>query len=147
MARMKKIAFQVGLVAMLALLGAATAQAQEWPKANSPYHCSWARYNNNTGVLLGKGVSLVTFQNVWYPDPSYIQAGTLFTVYWNASTLTKSYEVRMHTVTGQLYYYQPNATTPELTCLLYTSAGANTVQWNCFPDPQGVKVQQWCSQP
>jgi hypothetical protein len=146
MSRMKKIAFQVGLVAMLALLGAATAQAQTFPLADSPYHCSWERYNTSN-VLLGKGVSLVTFQNVGYPDPSYIQAGTLFTVYWNASTLTKSYEVRMHTVTGQLYYYQPNATNPELTCLLYTSAGANTVQWNCFPNAQGVKVQQWCSQP
>ena len=147
MATMKRIALQVGLVALLALFGTVAAQAQDWPKADSPYHCSWARYNAYNNQLLGKGVSLVTFQNVWFPDPSYIQAGTLFTVYWNAGTLTKSYEVRMHTVTGQLYYYQPNAINPERTCLLDTSAGANTVQWNCFPDTQNVRVQQWCSQP
>lgn len=141
MARMKKIAFQVGLVAMLALLGAATAQAQDWPKADSPYHCRWER-TTSTGQLT-KGVSLVTFQNVWYPDPSYIQAGTLFTVYWNASTLTKSYEVRMHTVTGQLYYYQPNATNPELTCQLLTSSGGNTVEWASCSNG----ARQWCYQP
>lgn len=145
MAAMKRIAFQVGLVALLALFGTAATQAQSWPKADSPYHCSWARYNSNN-QLLGKGVSLVTFQNVTYPNP-IIQAGTLFTVYFNASTLTKNYEVRMDPVTGQLYYYQPNGNSPEKTCLLYTSAGANTVEWSCFPDSTGVKVQQWCSQP
>lgn len=145
MAAMKRITFQVGLVALLTLFGTAAAQAQ-FPSADIGYHCSWARYNSSS-QLLGKGVSLVTFQNVTYPNPIYIQAGTLFTVYSNAGTLTKSYEVRMDVVTGQLYYYQPNATSPEKTCLLYTSAGANTVEWNCFPDSAGVKVQQWCSKP
>lgn len=145
MTRMQKIVFQIGLVAMLALLGAATAQAQTFPLADSPYHCSWARYNSSN-QLLGKGVSLVTFTNVTNPQ-FYIQDGTLFTVYASASTLTKDYEVRMDVVTGQLYYYQPTATNPERTCLLYTSAGANSVEWNCVPDSAGVKVRQWCYQP
>lgn len=147
MASMKRIALQVGFVALLALFVTAAAQAQAWPKADSPYHCSWARYNNSTGALINKGVSLVTFQNVTYPDPSYIQAGNLLTTYWNASTLFNGYEVRLHVVTGQLYYYQPNATNPVKTCLLYTSGNASTAEWDCFPDAAGVKVRQWCSQP
>ena len=145
MTGIKKVVLRIGLVALLALLGAATVQAQTFPAANVGHHCSWARYNSSN-QLIGKGVSLVTFQNVTNPQ-FYIQDGTLFTVYSNATTLTKDYEIVMDVITGQLYYYQPTAASPVLTCLLYTSPSASTVEWNCFPDAAGVKVRQWCSQP
>lgn len=141
MTRMRKIAFQVGLVAMLALLGAATAQAYDFPKVNSPYHCRWERYNQTTGQLINKGVSLVTFTNVTTPN-FYTQKGTLFTVYADAGTLTKSYEIQLHVAFGGLTYYQPNPINPEVTCPLTTSSGANTVEWNCSNG-----VRQWCYQP
>ncbi|MFL6200035.1 MAG: hypothetical protein ACJ76J_12720 [Thermoanaerobaculia bacterium] len=142
MARMKKIALQVGLVAVLALLGTAAAQAQyDWPKANSPYHCHWERYNTS-GQLIGKGVSLVTFTNVTYPN-SYTQSGTNFNVYADASTLSKSFQVQLHVAFGGLTYYQPNPTNPEITCQLLTSSGGNTVEWAGCSNG----VRQWCSQP
>ena len=140
MARMKKIAFQVGLVGVLALLGAATAEAYDFPKANSPYHCRWERYNSS-GQLV-KGVSLVTFKNVTYPN-SYTQSGTLFTVYADAGTLTKNYQVQLHVAFGGLTYYQPSPSNPEVSCELLTSSGGNTVEWtNCSNG-----VRQWCYQP
>lgn len=143
MAKMKKIALQIGLVAVLAFLGTAAAQAQDWPKVNSPYHCKWERYNKTNGQLINKGVSLVTFTNVTYPN-FYTQSGTLFTVYADAGTLTKSYEIQFHVAFGGLTYYQPNSTSPELTCQLTTAGSGNTVEWNCF---SSNGVRQWCYQP
>jgi hypothetical protein len=145
MASMKKIAVQVGLVAMLALLGAATAQAYDFPLANKPYHCRWER-TTSSGQLI-KGVSLVTFTNVSYPS-SFTQKGTLFTVYADAGTLTKNYEVQLHVAFGGLTYYQPNAINPELQCKLLTSSGANTVEWDCTGLASFHNgVRQWCYQP
>lgn len=142
MARMKKITALVGLVAVLALLGAATAQAQEWPKPDSPYHCRWERYNASN-QLIGKGVSLVTFTNVTYPQ-FYIQNGTLFTVYADAGTLTRPYQVQIHVTSGNLYYFQDNpAPQEDVTCSLTTSSGGNTVEWHGCSN----RVRQWCYQP
>lgn len=148
MTRMRKIAFQVGLVAMLALLGAVAAQAQEdWPKPNSPYHCRWERYSKTTGQLIGRGVSLVTFTNVTYPN-FYTQKGTLFTVYADAGTLTKNYEIGFHVTFGGLTYSQPNALNPELQCRLFTFNGGNTVEWDCTGQASFHNgVRQWCYQP
>ena len=146
MARMKKIAFQVGLVALLALLGTATAHAAYgYPQADSSYHCRWERYNQTTGLLIGKGVSLVTFKNVTESDVGIpTQKGTLFTVYGNAGTLTRSYEIRVHVTDGGLTYFEPNAGSPQIKCALTTSNGANTVEWDC----RGSNgVRQWCYQP
>ena len=141
MARMKTIAVRIGLVAVLALLGTATAQAYDFPLANSPYHCRWERYN--AGQLIGKGVSLVTFTNVTYPQ-FYIQDGTLFTVYFDASTLTRDYQVILNVVTGGLNYYQDNPSPqPDVSCQLVTSSGGSTVEWTGCSN----QVRQWCYQP
>jgi hypothetical protein len=142
MARMKRIAVQVGFVAVLALLGAATAQAYDFPKADSPYHCRWERYNSS-GQLINKGVSLVTFTNVTYPQ-FYIQSGTIFTVYADASTLTRSYEVHLHVTSGGLNYYQDNPSPQaDVSCQLLTSSGGNSVEWTGCSN----NVRQWCFQP
>jgi hypothetical protein len=143
MTRMKMIAVRIGLVAVLALLGTATAQAYDFPKADSPYHCKWERYNTSTGQLINKGVSLVTFTNVTEPN-FYTQNGTLFTVYADAGTLTRNYQVQLHVAFGGLTFTQDNpAPQADVTCELVTNSGANTVQWiGCSNG-----VRQWCYQP
>ena len=142
MARSKRIAVRIGLVAVLALVGAVAAQAQyDFPKANSPYHCNWEK-PNASGQLI-KGVSLITFTNVTQPN-FYTQNGTIFNVYHDASTLSRPYQVQLHVAFGGLTFTQDNpAPTPDVSCELVTTSGGNTVQWlNCSNG-----ARQWCYQP
>lgn len=142
MARLKRIAVQVGLVAVLAFLGAAAAEAQyDFPKANSPYHCNWEKYNAS-GQLI-KGVSLITFTNVTQPN-FYTQNGTIVNVYSDASTVSRPYQVQLHVAFGGLTFIQDNpAPQADVTCELTTTSGGNTVQWvGCSNG-----ARQWCYQP
>ena len=141
MARLKMIAVRIGLVAVLALLGTAAAQAQyDFPKPDSPYHCNWEK-PGPSGLI--KGVSLITFKNVTEPN-FYTQNGTIFNVYADASTLSRPYQVQLHVAFGGLTFTQDNpAPQADVSCELVTTSGGNTVQWiGCSNG-----ARQWCYQP
>lgn len=138
MKKIKKIVGMAGLMLGLALLGSAAAEAQTFPLSNQPYHCHWQRLDTS-GNVIQKGVSLATFQNLVWTD-SITQQGTLFTVYANATSVSKAVTVQMHPVNGGIYFYQPQ---DGISCALNVSPNASTVEWFSCSN----RVRQWCYQP